>query len=95
MKRGGGGKEKKEESFNLTNVPSSPTTAAAVAAAFSRQKQTGEAASERASERQELTAAMRQVDSRLTELELMMSPEKYTVNNKVPGRRVHTDRLTL
>lgn len=28
---------------------------------------------------------MRQVGSRLTELELMMSPEKYTVNNKVPG----------
>lgn len=37
------------------------------------------------SQRQELTAAMRQVDSRLTESELMMSPEKYTVNNKDPG----------
>lgn len=67
---------------------------AAAVAASSRQKQAGEAG-ERVSERQELTAAMRQVDSRLTELELMMSPEKYTVNNKVPGGGVHTDRLTL
>lgn len=75
-------------------MPNSPTTAAGAGGSFFT-AETDRRGGGRVSERQELMAAMRQVDSQLTELELMMSPEKYTVNNKLPGGRVHTDGLAL